>query len=209
MSYSVKETYLTIQGEGAHSGKVAIFCRFAGCNLWSGLEDDREYAVCKFCDTDFVGTDGQGGGIFNSPKKLVNHILSFWESKENPFVVFTGGEPLLQLDDNLVKKLKNENIDIAVETNGTILPPSKIDWICVSPKSGTEMKLKSGNELKIIYPQVGLDPADYLNLDFEIFSLQPMYNSDYNINLQKTLKYCRNNPNWKLSLQIHKYLNIP
>mgnify|MGYP000916301657 FL=1 len=209
MSYSIKETYLTIQGEGAHTGKVAIFCRFTGCNLWSGLEKDRANAECRFCDTDFIGVDGLGGGEFNSPEKLTNHLLSFWQGKEKPFVVFTGGEPLLQLDENLVKILKKENIEIAIETNGTLLPPRDIDWICVSPKAGTEIKLKSGNELKIVYPQDGLDPGNYLNLDFNIFSLQPMYDTDYEINLQETMKYCRTHPEWHLSLQVHKYLNIP
>ncbi len=209
MSYKIKETYLTIQGEGAHAGRVAIFCRFSGCNLWSGHEKDREEATCKFCDTDFVGTDGAGGGTFEDHQQLSHHILSFWNSDDKPFIVFTGGEPLLQLDKKLIVYLKSKEAQIAIETNGTIDPPEGIDWICVSPKKDTELLIKKGNELKIVYPQEDLDPSNFLDLDFDVFSLQPMDDSNYNNNLNKTLEYCTANPNWRLSLQMHKYLQIP
>jgi 7-carboxy-7-deazaguanine synthase (Cx14CxxC type) len=209
MSYKIKETYLTIQGEGAHTGRVAIFCRFTGCNLWSGHEKDRQEATCKFCDTDFVGTDAPGGGTFKNHKQLSDHILSFWNSSDNPFIVFTGGEPLLQLDKKLIVYLKSKDAQIAIETNGTIAPPQGIDWICVSPKKDTELLIKKGNELKIVYPQEDLDPSIYLDLDFDVFSLQPMDDSNYDNNLNKTLEYCTNNPHWRLSLQTHKYLQIP
>ena len=209
MSYKIKETYLTIQGEGAHAGRVAIFCRFTGCNLWSGHEKDRKEATCKFCDTDFVGTDGSGGAIFENHEQLSDHILSFWNFNDKPFIVFTGGEPLLQLDKKLILYLKNKDVEIAIETNGTIDPPEGIDWICVSPKKDAELLIIKGNELKIVYPQEDLDPSNYLGLDFDVFSLQPMDDSNYNNNLKKTLEYCTANPNWRLSLQMHKYLQIP
>ena len=209
MTYSLKETYLTIQGEGAYTGRVAVFCRFAGCNLWSGLEEDRSTAVCQFCDTEFVGIDGSGGGIFDSPENLTNHILSFWNGTDAPFVVFTGGEPLLQIDDKLVEALKNEHVEMAIETNGTLIPPDGIDWICVSPKQEAELLVTKGNELKIVYPQDGLDPSNFLGLDFDVFSLQPMDGPEYKDNLQQTMHYCRTHPEWRLSLQTHKYLQIP
>ena len=209
MTYSVKETYLTIQGEGAYTGRVAVFCRFAGCNLWSGLEEDRSTAVCQFCDTEFVGIDGSGGGKFDSPENLTNHILSFWNGTDAPFVVFTGGEPLLQIDDKLVEALKNEHVEMAIETNGTLIPPDGIDWICVSPKQEAELLVTKGDELKIVYPQDGLDPSNFLDLDFHVFSLQPMDGPEYNNNLKETLVYCRTHPEWRLSLQTHKYLQIP
>ena len=209
MSYKIKETYLTIQGEGAHAGRVAIFCRFTGCNLWSGHEDDRSEATCKFCDTDFVGTDGTGGGLFENYEELSNHILSFWTSNNEPFIVFTGGEPLLQLDKQLITYLKSKKAQIAIETNGTIIPPDGIDWIWVSPKKDAELLVKKGNELKIVYPQEDLDPRSFLDLDFDVFSLQPMDDSNYKSNLNKTLEYCTDNPIWRLSLQVHKYLQIP
>ena len=209
MSYKIKETYLTIQGEGAHAGRVAIFCRFTGCNLWSGNEKDRHKATCKFCDTDFVGTDGSGGGTFEDHEQLSDHILSFWNSQSKPFIVFTGGEPLLQLDKKLIIHLKNKDAQIAIETNGTIDPPEGIDWICVSPKKDAKLLIKEGNELKIVYPQEDLDPSSYLDLDFEVFSLQPMDDSNYKNNLNKTLEYCTAHPHWRLSLQMHKYLQIP
>lgn len=209
MTYSVKETYLTIQGEGAYTGRVAVFCRFAGCNLWSGLEEDRSTAVCQFCDTEFVGIDGSGGGKFDSSENLTNHILSFWNGTDAPFVVFTGGEPLLQMDDKLVEALKKEHVEMAIETNGTLIPPDGIDWICVSPKQEAELLVTKGDELKIIYPQDGLDPSNFLDLDFDVFSLQPMDGPEYNNNLQETLIYCRIHPEWRLSLQTHKYLQIP
>ena len=209
MTYSVKETYLTIQGEGTYTGRVAVFCRFAGCNLWSGLEEDRSTAVCQFCDTEFVGIDGSGGGKFDSSENLTNHILSFWNGTDAPFVVFTGGEPLLQIDDKLVEALKNEHVEMAIETNGTLIPPDGIDWICVSPKQEAELLVTKGDELKIVYPQDGLDPSNFLDLDFDVFSLQPMDGPEYNNNLQETLVYCRTHPEWRLSLQTHKYLQIP
>ena len=209
MTYSIKETYLTIQGEGAYTGRVAVFCRFAGCNLWSGLEEDRTTAVCRFCDTEFVGIDGPGGGKFDSPENLTNHILSFWNGVDEPFVVFTGGEPLLQMDDKLVEELKKEHVEIAIETNGTLIPPDGIDWICVSPKKEAELLITKGDELKIVYPQDGLDPSNFLDLDFEVFSLQPMDNPEYKNNLQQSLHYCRTHPEWRLSLQTHKYLQVP
>ena len=209
MNYSIKETYLTIQGEGAYTGRVAVFRRFAGCNLWSGLEEDRSTAVCQFCDTEFVGIDGSGGGKFDSSENLTNHILSFWNGTDAPFVVFTGGEPLLQMDDKLVEALKKEHVEMAIETNGTLIPPDGIDWICVSPKQEAELLLTKGDELKIVYPQDGLDPSNFLDLDFDVFSLQPMDGPEYNNNLQETLVYCRTHPEWRLSLQTHKYLQIP
>ena len=209
MTYSIKETYSTIQGEGAYTGRVAVFCRFAGCNLWSGLEEDRANAVCRFCDTEFVGIDGPGGGKFNNPDNLTNHILSFWSGADKPFVVFTGGEPLLQMDDKLVEALKKGHVEIAIETNGTLIPPVGIDWICVSPKQEAELLVTKGDELKIVYPQDGLDPSNFLDLDFEVFSLQPMDNPEYKNNLQQSLHYCRTHPEWRLSLQTHKYLQVP
>jgi len=209
VTYSVKETYLTIQGEGAYTGRVAVFCRFAGCNLWSGLEEDRATAVCRFCDTEFVGIDGPGGGKFDSPENLTRHILSFWDGTEDLFVVFTGGEPLLQMDNKLVEALKKEHVEIAIETNGTLIPPDGIDWICVSPKQKADLILQKGDELKIVYPQEGLDPSSFLDLDFDVFSLQPMDGPEYKNNLQQTMQYCRTHPEWRLSLQTHKYLQIP
>lgn len=209
MTYSVKETYLTIQGEGAYTGRVAVFCRFSGCNLWSGLEEDRSTAVCQFCDTEFVGIDGSNGGKFDSPENLTNHILSFWNGTDAPFVVFTGGEPLLQMDDKLVEALKKEHVEMAIETNGTLMPPDGIDWICVSPKQKAKLLVTKGDELKIVYPQDGLDPSNFLDLDFDVFSLQPMDGPEYNNNLQETLVYCRTHPEWRLSLQTQKYLQIP
>jgi len=209
VNYSIKETYLTIQGEGAYTGRAAVFCRFSGCNLWNGLEEDRSTAVCNFCDTEFVGIDGPGGGKFESPEILTKHILSFWNGTDDPFVVFTGGEPLLQMDDQLVEALKKEYVEMAIETNGTLMPPDGIDWICVSPKQKAKLLVTKGDELKIVYPQDGLDPSNFLDLDFDVFSLQPMDGPEYNNNLEETLVYCRKHPEWRLSLQTHKYLQIP
>ncbi len=209
MSYKVKEAYLTIQGEGYQTGRVAVFCRFAGCNLWSGLEKDRETAICDFCDTDFVGINGPGGGVFFDANSLTIHLLSLWKSTKKPFVVFTGGEPLLQIDDTLIKELKRNKIEIAIETNGTIPKPRGIDWVCVSPKSGAEIVLTSGEECKVVYPQKDLDLNQFLEMDFKYFSLQPMDGDNLDRNIAETLEYCRNNPKWNLSLQIHKLINIP
>ena len=168
MTYSVKEIYYTIQGEGHHTGRAAIFCRFSGCNLWSGKEVDRKKASCNFCDTDFIGTNGQGGGKFNTSKELVKNIISYWPVKTRPFVVLTGGEPMLQVDSNLIRELKTHNFEIAIETNGTLRVRRYIDWICVSPKSGTKLNQLSGDEIKIVYPQVGLDPKKYEGLNLNI-----------------------------------------
>ena len=209
MSYSIKTFYYTLQGEGLLTGRPAVFCRFSGCNLWSGLEKDRKNAICNFCDTEFVGIDGPGGGKFDSPENLTNHIISFWNGADEPFVVFTGGEPLLQMDNKLVEELKKEHVEIAIETNGTLIPPDGIDWICVSPKQKADLILQKGDELKIVYPQEGLDPSSFLDLDFDVFSLQPMDGPEYKDNLQQTMQYCRTHPEWRLSLQTHKYLQIP
>ena len=209
MSYKIKETYLTIQGEGYQTGRVAVFCRFTGCNLWSGHEEDRENAICDFCDTDFVGTDGPGGGAFEDSHGLVQHLLSFWNSDNYPFIVFTGGEPLLQMDDKLVQELKQNHVEIAIETNGTLLPPKGIDWVCVSPKAGTEIVVTTGEELKVVYPQENLNLNDMLKLDFTYFSLQPMDGKGRDVNIRKTLEYCMKNPKWNLSLQSHKLIDIP
>jgi 7-carboxy-7-deazaguanine synthase len=215
--YRVKEVFYTLQGEGTHSGRPAIFCRFSGCNLWSGREEDREKALCKFCDTDFVGVDGQNGGSFETAQDLTNHILSFWPSKTiPPFVVFTGGEPLLQINSPLVESLKERGVVISVETNGTILPPEGIDHLCVSPKGLSKLKVFKGEELKLVYPQPELDPKDFEGLDFQRFYLQPMDDapnpswapSPQKSNMERAVSYCLENPLWKLSLQTHKILGI-
>lgn len=211
-SYKVKEIFYTIQGEGAHSGRPAVFCRFSGCNLWSGREEDREKAICQFCDTDFRGTDGINGGIFDTPLELTQAILKLWPPTgfgTTPFLVCTGGEPLLQLDQPLVTCLHKHGIFIAVETNGTVLPPSGIDWICVSPKAGSELKLKEGSEIKLVYPQPEAPPEQYVDLSFNHFYLQPMDGPDLEKNTQLTLAYCMQHPQWSFSLQSHKILNIP
>lgn len=209
--YSVKEVYYTIQGEGYHTGRPAVFLRFTGCNLWTGLEKDRKTAICNFCDTDFVGINGPGGGKFTSSKKLADHTLSFWpkDSKSKPFVVCTGGEPLLQIDNNFITSFHDVGFEIAVETNGTIIPPNGLDWICVSPKIGSNLKLKAGDELKFVYPQKGKDPKEFEDLSFKYFSLQPMDNLNKVENTKKTIEYCHNNPHWSMSLQTHKFLGIP
>jgi 7-carboxy-7-deazaguanine synthase (Cx14CxxC type) len=213
MSYAVKEIYYTLQGEGANTGRPAVFCRFAGCNLWSGREQDRASAICRFCDTDFVGTDGPGGGKFATAEELAQVIKAKWpgesSDKFSPFVVCTGGEPLLQLDEALVTALYALNIEIAVETNGTLLPPEGIDWVCVSPKAGAELKLFSGNELKLVYPQIGAEPERFSHLNFDHYLLQPMDGREVERNIQLALEYCLAHPQWRLSLQTHKILNIP
>lgn len=211
-SYKVKEIFYTIQGEGTHSGRPAVFCRFSGCNLWSGREEDREKAICQFCDTDFRGTDGINGGIFDTPLELTQAILKLWPPTgfgTTPFLVCTGGEPLLQLDQSLVTCLHEHGIFIAVETNGTVIPPSGIDWICVSPKAGSELKLKEGSEIKLVYPQPEAPPEQYVDLSFNHFYLQPMDGPDLEKNTQLTLAYCMQHPQWSFSLQSHKILNIP
>ena len=209
--YSIKETYFTIQGEGFHTGRSAVFVRFAGCNLWSGHEKDRAKAICKFCDTDFVGIDGPGGGKFTTASKLANHILSKWPKGTNtePFVVCTGGEPLLQIDSELVEALHDNKFEIAIETNGTIKPPQGIDWICVSPKAESDVLINKGDELKLVYPQEGAEPSKYEHLEFDYFSLQPMDSDQLEENTKKTIEYCNQHPLWRLSLQTHKFLGIP
>lgn len=209
--YAVKEIYDTIQGEGAYCGRQAVFCRFAGCNLWSGKEEDRATAICQFCDTDFVGTNGENGGKFDAVE-IAQVIDTVWSRScvdtQNKFVVFTGGEPLLQLDEELINCVKGRGFYVAVETNGTCAVPSGIDWICVSPKANAELKLKSGHELKLVFPQPTLLPSDVEGLDFDRFFLQPMDgpNADENTKLAKD--YCTSNPRWELSLQMHKLLGI-
>ena len=210
MSYTVKEIYLTLQGEGVNTGRPAVFCRFAGCNLWSGREEDRASAVCTFCDTDFVGTDGPGGGRFATAGELVQAVAAHWPSAHaRPFVVCTGGEPLLQLDEALVRAFHSAGFDVAVETNGTRLPPPGIDWLCVSPKAGAELVLRSGHELKLIFPQVGAEPEKFEHLDFRHFSLQPMDGPDVQENTARAVRYCLQHPRWRLSLQTHKLVGLP
>ena len=208
MSYRIKEIYFTQQGEGSNTGRDFVFVRFSGCNLWSGKEKNRKSAICQFCDTDFYGTDGINGGIY-SAKQLIEKIKSLWVSRDdNIAVVLTGGEPLLQVNDELVAALKQEQIYIAVETNGTLDAPDHIDWICMSPKANTEIKLKKGNEIKVIFPQESLDLEKFSLFDFSEFYLQPMDSNEYQENLNATITYCQKNPKWKLSLQTHKILGI-
>lgn len=210
MTYSVKELFLTLQGEGANAGRAAVFCRFAGCNLWSGREADRATAACRFCDTDFVGTDGDGGGRFDTAGALAAAVARTWgPGRDHRFVVCTGGEPLLQLDAALIDALHAEAFEIAVETNGTLPAPPGIDWICVSPKHGTEVVQRRGHELKLVYPQDGDDPARYTAWDFRHRFLQPMDGPDLAHNLAAAVDYCRANPVWRLSLQTHKLIGIP
>ena len=210
-AYKIKEIYYTLQGEGAHTGRAAVFCRFSGCNLWSGREEDRHKAICKFCDTDFWGIDGENGGKYATPKDLATKINSLWP-KENkigqPYVVFTGGEPLLQLDQKAVDALHEIGFEIAIETNGTLEPPKGIDWICMSPKAGTEIKITKGNELKLVFPQPGAEPEKFDDLDFEYFYLQPMDGLLVEENTKLTLRYCLEHPQWNMSLQTHKLLDI-
>jgi len=208
MSYRIKEIYFTQQGEGSNTGRDFVFVRFSGCNLWSGKEKNRKSAICQFCDTDFYGTDGINGGVY-SAKQLIEKIKSLWVSRDdNIAVVLTGGEPLLQVNDELVAALKQEQIYIALETNGTLDAPDHIDWICMSPKANTEIKLKKGNEIKVIFPQESLDPEKFSLFDFSEFYLQPMDSNKYQENLNATITYCQKNPKWKLSLQTHKILGI-
>ena len=213
MTYFVKEIYYTIQGEGANTGRPAVFCRFSGCNLWSGREEDRATAICRFCDTDFFGTDGPGGGEFGSADELAKAVAAQWPwvngSGVRPYVVCTGGEPLLQMDQGLFDAMHQRDFEIAIETNGTIPPPAGIDWICVSPKAGAELVVKSGDELKLVYPQEGAEPGRYEHLEFKRFSLQPMDGPEREANTQRALDYCLKHPRWSLSLQMHKYLGMP
>ena len=208
MKYRIKEIFFTQQGEGKNTGKDFIFVRFSGCNLWSGQEKHRASAICKFCDTDFYGTDGINGGKYQT-KELIEKIKSLWISADSQIrVVLTGGEPLLQVDEGLISALKKENIYIAVETNGTLEAPDGIDWICMSPKANTEIKLRKGSEVKVVYPQKNLNPDNFNVLDFKNFYIQPMDSENYEDNVSQSVKYCMQNPNWKLSLQTHKILGI-
>jgi len=206
--YAVKEIFLTLQGEGAQTGRPAVFCRFAGCNLWSGREEDRAEAVCKFCDTDFVGTDGTRGGKYTADALAAAIEAEWGEGRERRFVVLTGGEPLLQVDAPLTGALHARGFEIAVETNGTIAPPAGLDWICVSPKAGADLVLRSGNELKLVYPQEGAAPEDFADLPFAHFSLQPMDGPEVAENTRRAIDYCLSHPQWRLSLQTHKALGI-
>ncbi len=225
MTYSVKEMFLSMQGEGAHTGRVSVFIRFSGCNLWSGREKDRAKAVCKFCDTEFVGTDGDGGGQFKTAALLAKEAQSYWPGQDgDKWVICTGGEPLLQLDTALINALKAAGFKIAVETNGTLQAPSGIDWLCVSPKANAKLRQACGDELKLVYPQIENKPEDFANLDFMVFSLQPLDNNKDGDKDGKTISekddkkargheqaafnYCLENPKWRLSLQTHKYLGV-
>jgi len=210
MTYSVKEIFLTLQGEGGQAGRAAVFCRFSGCNLWSGREEDRSQAVCTFCDTDFVGVDGPGGGKFRSGRELAEAVAAAWSGPaENRLVVCTGGEPLLQLDAELVEALHRAGFSIAVETNGVLAAPPGVDWICVSPKADAPLVQTRGQELKLVFPQEGVDPSRFEALDFERFYLQPMDGPDRAAATQAAIAYCLEHPRWRLSVQTHKYLGIP
>jgi len=209
VSYAVKEIFLTLQGEGAHAGRASVFCRFAGCNLWTGREQDRDQAVCRFCDTDFVGTDGTLGGRYTDAGELAGAIAAQWAGAEvDRYVVITGGEPLLQLDAELIAALQKQGFAIGVETNGTIEPPPGIDWLCVSPKAGAELRVKRGNELKLVYPQPGAMPEQFAALDFERFSLQPMDGPARDEHTRLAIAYCLRHPQWRLSVQTHKTIGI-
>lgn len=210
MVYSVKEIFYTLQGEGGQAGRPAVFCRFAGCNLWTGLERDRASAICQFCDTDFVGTDGVGGGKFKTAEDLAAAVKAEWTGEGGmPLVVCTGGEPLLQLDTPLINAFHAAGFEIAVESNGTIEPPEGIDWLCISPKIGSELVVTSGTELKLVYPQAGGDPKQFAHLDFQYFFLQPMDSPELAENTAIAVDYCKANPKWRLSLQTHKAIDIP
>ncbi|MEU5945908.1 MULTISPECIES: 7-carboxy-7-deazaguanine synthase [Micromonospora] len=210
--YRVKEIFYTLQGEGTHAGRPAVFCRFTSCNLWTGRESDRHRAICRFCDTDFVGTDGPGGGRFRSAADLAAAVAKTWQGKSHPrsrpYVVCTGGEPLLQLDEAAVQALHAEGFTVAVETNGTRPAPAGLDWICVSPKAGADLVLTQGHDLKLVYPQVGAEPQLFEDLAFEHFLLQPMDGPDRAANTEAAVRYCLDHPQWQLSLQTHKYLGI-
>lgn len=209
MTYSVKEIFKTLQGEGAQAGRAAVFCRFAGCNLWSGREEDRATAVCQFCDTDFVGTEDGEGGKFATAEDLASAIAQRWGSRTaQRFVVFTGGEPLLQLDEALIEAVHALGFEIAIETNGTITAPAGIDWICVSPKAGAPWNLKAGNELKLVYPQDGLAPDDVRDVAFRHYWLQPMDGPMRAENTERAVRYCLEHPPWRLSVQTHKYTGV-
>ncbi len=211
MTYSVKEIYYTLQGEGAQAGRAAVFLRFAGCNLWTGREEDRGKAVCQFCDTDFIGTDGPGGGAFKTAEGLAHAVEAKWPkaSRGRRYAVCTGGEPLLQLDTPLVDALHRLGFEVGVETNGTQEPPDGLDWICVSPKADAELKLTHGNELKLVYPQKDVPPERFADMAFEHFFLQPMDGPEREVNTRAAAEYCLAHPHWRLSLQTHKLIGIP
>ncbi|MDX3106022.1 7-carboxy-7-deazaguanine synthase [Nonomuraea angiospora] len=210
--YRIKEIFYTLQGEGSHAGRASVFCRFTSCNLWTGREEDRHRAICKFCDTDFVGTDGLGGGRFKTAVDLAAAVAKTWlgesHPRSRPYVVCTGGEPLLQLDEEAVDALHAEGFEVAIETNGTRAAPAGIDWVCVSPKAGTELVLTSGHDLKLVYPQVGAEPELFEDLDFDRFLLQPMDGEDLIANTKAAIEYCLDHPQWQLSVQTHKILGI-
>ena len=208
--YRIKEIYFTLQGEGFHTGRPSIFVRFSGCNLWSGIEEDRNTALCNWCDTDFVGTDGRNGGKY-SVNQIAKILLGLWPSNNpsDPYVVCTGGEPLLQLDEKLINKFHTIGFEIGIETNGTVSPPKNIDWVCVSPKAKTDIVITKGNELKIVYPQCGINPRMYEDLDFEHFFIQPMDGKDQREAIKKSEKFVMKHPLWKLSLQTHKIMGLP
>jgi 7-carboxy-7-deazaguanine synthase (Cx14CxxC type) len=209
VSYAVKEIFKTLQGEGGQAGRASVFCRFSGCNLWSGREEDRATAACRLCDTDFVGMDGTLGGRYGSAQALVDVLEKEWAGdRADRFVVLTGGEPLLQVDGGLVQALHDRGFEIALETNGTVELPAAVDWICVSPKTPEPLKIRSGNELKLVYPQADLRPEAFVDLDFRRFSLQPMDGADVVENTRQAIAYCLAHPKWQLSLQTHKYLGI-
>lgn len=208
--YAVKEIYYTLQGEGAQTGRPAVFLRFAGCNLWSGREEDRAQATCKFCDTDFVGTDGEVGGKYRAAKDLADAVAFVWRGEGvRRFVVCTGGEPALQLDEDLIEALHGRGFEVAIETNGTILLPEGLDWVCVSPKAGAPLKVCSGDELKLVFPQEGIEPSDFEGLEFRYFFLQPMDGPRVEEYTRLAIEYCFAHPQWRLSLQTHKWLGIP
>lgn len=210
MTYSVKEIFKTLQGEGGQAGRAAVFCRFAGCNLWNGREEDRSSAICTFCDTDFIGTDGEGGGRFKSAAELASRIDAAWNGRrERRYVVFTGGEPLLQLDDTLIAAIAARGFEIAIETNGTIEAPAGINWICVSPKADAPLRQITGQELKLIYPQPRAMPDRFEGLQFEQYFLQPMDGPERARNTELAVAYCLQNPRWRVSLQTHKLMGIP
>ena len=208
MTYQVKEIYYTLQGEGARTGRPAVFLRFAGCNLWSGLERDRATAVCKFCDTEFVGTNGPGGGKFKTADELADVVTAKWPGGEQRYVVCTGGEPLLQLDDALIAALHKHGFEVGIETNGTVMPPAGIDWVCVSPKADAPLTVRHGHELKLVYPQTGGEPERYAALAFANFFLQPMDGPSREANTRAAAAYCQRHPQWRLSLQTHKLIGI-
>lgn len=213
MTYRVKEIFYTLQGEGTQAGRPAVFCRFTSCNLWTGREEDRHRAACRFCDTDFTGTDGPGGGKFRTPRELADAVSRAWPAGPGedvqPFVVCTGGEPLLQLDEAAIRAMQRSGFEVAVETNGTLPAPLLLDWVCVSPKAGAPLRQHSGDELKLVYPQDSLSPEAFENLGFPRLLLQPMDGPDREANTRLAVRYCLEHPRWRLSLQTHKYLGIP